>query len=407
MKAVAAENVSKKFVVRTDRPRNLAEGLRGLLFRGTRRDFWALKDVSFEVDQGEAVGIIGHNGAGKSTMLKILTGLMVPTSGRIRTRGRVSALIEVGAGFHPEMTGRENVYLNGTILGMTRSEISRKLDAIVSFAELEEFIDTPVKRYSSGMYARLGFSVAAHVEPQVLLVDEVLAVGDLVFQEKCFRHMQSLADRGCAVILVTHSMHSAKQICKRLIWIHQGQVRMSGPSESVVQEYQMWASTRSTEIGGGGLRWGSGAASIKTVNCSVRQAEDSSETDIEITLDVQAERPIQEPVFWVMITDSAGQKIGGTSTRRQPGFLSVLDGRRVVCCNISGVSLVPGAYNIIAGVFDKSLVPLDRWGNCASFVVEPTTRFQGLITPDFDGTVWFDSTWRSDSGGGNGSRNCA
>lgn len=399
MKAVAAENVSKKFVVRTDRPKNLADGLRGLLFRSTRRDFWALKDVSFDVEQGEAVGIIGHNGAGKSTMLKILTGLMLPTSGRIRTRGRVSALIEVGAGFHPEMTGRENVYLNGTILGMTRSEISRKLDAIVSFAELEEFIDTPVKRYSSGMYARLGFSVAAHVEPQVLLVDEVLAVGDLVFQEKCFRHMQSLAARGCAVILVTHSMHSAKQICRRLIWIHQGQVRMSGPSESVVQEYQLWASTRSNEIGGGGLRWGSGAANIRTVSCSARPNKHRAGTDVDITMDVEAARPIDGPVFWVMITDSTGQKIGGTSTRRQPGFLPVLDGRCVISCSISGLPLVPGVYNIIAGVFDSSLVPLDRWGNCASFVVEPAERFRGLLTPDFDGSVWTDSTWRSGSGG--------
>ena len=189
MKVVSVENVSKKFVLAHNRQRDLADYARKLVSRQTREDFWALKDVSFDVEQGEAIGIIGHNGAGKSTMPKLLTRIMLPTSGRVRTRGRVSALIEVGAGFHPEMTGRENIYLNGSILGMTRSEITSKFDEIVAFADIERFIDTPVKRYSSGMYARLGFAVAAHVNPDILIVDEVLSVGDAAFQTRCLEKM--------------------------------------------------------------------------------------------------------------------------------------------------------------------------------------------------------------------------
>ncbi len=203
MKVISVENVSKKFILAHDRPRNLADAARGVFQRKQREDFWALKDVSFEVEQGEALGIIGHNGAGKSTMLKLLTRIMDPTKGRIRTRGRVSALIEVGAGFHPEMTGRENIYLNGSILGMTRAEIDRKFDEIVAFAELEKFIDTPVKRYSSGMYARLGFAVAAHVDPEILIVDEVLSVGDMGFQDKCGARMADLRRAGKTIVFVS------------------------------------------------------------------------------------------------------------------------------------------------------------------------------------------------------------
>ena len=264
MRAIAVEKVSKRFTLAASRPGNPLAGLASTIRRKRRNDFWALTDVSFEVQSGEAVGIVGHNGAGKSTMLKILTGIMQPTSGRIRTRGRVSALIEVGAGFHPEMTGRENIYLNGTILGMSRVEISRKLDDIISFAEVENFIDTPVKHYSSGMFARLGYSVAAHVEPQILLVDEVLAVGDLAFQQKCFRHMQSLVENGCAVILVTHSMYSAKQLCKRLVWIHEGKVRMDDSADTVAHEYQAWANQASNrgQALRIGTRWGTGDAHI-------------------------------------------------------------------------------------------------------------------------------------------------
>ena len=200
-------------------------------------DFWALKDVSFEVKPGEVVGIIGRNGAGKSTLLKILSRITKPTTGRIEINGRVGSLLEVGTGFHPELTGRENVYLNGSILGMSRRDIAAKFDEIVAFAEVEQFLDTPVKRYSSGMYVRLAFAVAAHLEPEVLILDEVLAVGDINFQKKCLGKMQDVARHGRTVLFVSHSMNTVTRLCPRAILLKQGRVISDGTSEVVTRVY--------------------------------------------------------------------------------------------------------------------------------------------------------------------------
>ncbi len=212
-----------------------------LAFRRTdpraERDLWALRDVSFEVKRGEAVGIIGQNGAGKSTLLKILSRITEPTSGRIELRGRVSSLLEVGTGFHPELTGRENIALNGAILGMTRTEIRRRFDEIVAFAEVERFIDTPVKYYSSGMYMRLAFAVAAHLEPEILIVDEVLAVGDAAFQSKCLRKMNDVAMHGRTVLFVSHNMPAVKALCQTAVWLRAGEVVRAGAVGPVVTDY--------------------------------------------------------------------------------------------------------------------------------------------------------------------------
>ena len=198
---------------------------------------WALKDVSFEIWPGEVVGIIGRNGAGKSTLLKILSRITEPTSGRLELYGRTASLLEVGTGFHPELTGRENTYLNGAILGMPRSEIKQKFDEIVAFAEIEKFIDTPVKFYSSGMYVRLAFAVAAHLEPEVLVLDEVLAVGDTAFQQKCLGKMRDVSSHGRTVLLVSHSMAAVNQLCKKTLWMDEGRVQAFGPSDTVIQAY--------------------------------------------------------------------------------------------------------------------------------------------------------------------------
>jgi lipopolysaccharide transport system ATP-binding protein len=203
-----------------------------------RRDFWALQEVSFEVLPGEVVGIIGRNGAGKSTLLKILSRITEPTAGEAVLRGRVASLLEIGTGFHPELTGRENIYLNGAILGMTRAEVRRKLDEIVSFAEIEQFLDTPVKRYSSGMHVRLGFAVAAHLEPEILIVDEVLAVGDYAFQRKCLGKMEEVSrGDGRTVLFVSHNLSSVTGLCGRAIWLAQGRVHAAGSVDAVVTEY--------------------------------------------------------------------------------------------------------------------------------------------------------------------------
>jgi lipopolysaccharide transport system ATP-binding protein len=224
--------------------RDLTRGTRDLL-RGNPilqgdelEEFWALRDISFEVSEGEVLGIIGRNGAGKSTLLKLLSRITDPTRGRIELRGRVASLLEVGTGFHPDLSGRENIYLNGAIFGMNRSEIRRKFDEIVSFADVERFLDTPVKRYSSGMYMRLAFSVAAHLEPEILIIDEVLAVGDAAFQKKCLGKMHDVASNfGRTVLFVSHSMHAVSELCSRVILLEGGTVRMDGTPREVMSAY--------------------------------------------------------------------------------------------------------------------------------------------------------------------------
>lgn len=236
MKAISVEDVSKKFKLSHRQSGSLVRSVWDLIRHG-REEFWALKDITFDVNQGEAFGIIGRNGAGKSTILKLLSNIMQPTNGRIRSRGRISSLIEVGAGFHPDMTGRENIYLNGSILGMTRSEIDRKYDEIVAFAELEKFVDTPVKRYSSGMYARLGFAVAAYVDPEILIVDEVLSVGDTGFQARCISRMNDVYKQGSTVIFVSHNLNLVTRLCQRAMLLEKGHVAFLGPAQSAVKAY--------------------------------------------------------------------------------------------------------------------------------------------------------------------------
>src|SRR5437016_8012723 len=205
---------------------------------GNRNDFWALRDVSFEVERGEALGIIGQNGAGKSTVLKLLYNITAPTKGRISINGRLAALIEVASGFHPDLTGRENIYLNGALLGMRRREISKKLDSIVDFAGVSAFIDTPVKRYSSGMYLRLGFAIAAHLDPDILLLDEVLAVADVSFQKRCLEWIKRASDDGAAVVFVSHNLNSVKSMCERALHFHSGQIEDEGRPDEVVANYR-------------------------------------------------------------------------------------------------------------------------------------------------------------------------
>ena len=261
--AIRVENVSKRYRIGVrDTHRTLREALvnatkrpfqraQALLCASNGRQpeetFWALRDVSFEVKQGEVLGIIGRNGAGKSTLLKLLSRITEPTEGRIEGYGRVGSLLEVGTGFHPELTGRENIYLNGAILGMTRAEIQRKFDEIVAFAEIDQFLDTPVKRYSSGMYMRLAFAVAAHLEPEILIVDEVLAVGDSAFQKKCLGKMGDVAKEGRTVLFVSHNMAAIQSLCGRVIWLDRGRVVDEGSAGQVPSRYLQTAYSNLTD----------------------------------------------------------------------------------------------------------------------------------------------------------------
>jgi ABC-type polysaccharide/polyol phosphate transport system ATPase subunit len=228
--AVELDRVSKRYAV-GERRGALAAPWR------QRASLWALRELSLQVAQGESVGLIGHNGAGKTTVLRLLAGITRPTHGRVRTTGRVASLINLGAGFHPELTGRENIYLNGVILGLSRREVQARYEAIVEFADLGAYIDTPLKRYSSGMFARLGFAVAAHVDPDVLLVDEVLSVGDVSFQDRSIRKMLSFRDSGQAILFVSHNLSAIEMMCQRTVWLDHGQVRLAGPTAEVVRAY--------------------------------------------------------------------------------------------------------------------------------------------------------------------------
>ena len=239
MQVINAENLSKQYVLGSRQPNSVREFLTGMFSRSSeaRHTIWALRDVSFSVNDGETLGLIGHNGAGKSTLLKILSRITKPTLGRATIRGRVGSLLEVGTGFHGELTGRENIYMNGAILGMKHAEIKAKFDEIVAFSEIEEFLDTPVKHYSSGMYMRLAFSVAAHLDPEILIVDEVLAVGDVSFQKKCLRKMRAVGESGRTVIFVSHDMSAINRLCRRAIWIAHGAIETDGPAGEVVAAY--------------------------------------------------------------------------------------------------------------------------------------------------------------------------
>jgi lipopolysaccharide transport system ATP-binding protein len=257
--AIRADGLGKRYLIRHDGSlagRTFREALVQAVarlwptrrsLRGSSEEFWALKDVSFAVPHGEVLGIIGRNGAGKSTLLKLLSGITSPTAGLIRLRGRVASLLEVGTGFHPELTGRENVYLNGAILGMTRAEIRRKFDKIVAFAEVERFLDTPVKRYSSGMFMRLAFAVAAHLEPEILIIDEVLAVGDAAFQAKCLGKMEGVAQSGRTVLFVSHNMGAIQRLCRSAILLEHGQLVEQGPCAAVVERYLLQIAGREGE----------------------------------------------------------------------------------------------------------------------------------------------------------------
>ena len=255
---IRAEGLGKKYLIGHAAERERYVALRDVMARGARNlwrktadmargrailagdtveEFWALRDVSFEVKRGEVLGIIGRNGAGKSTLLKILSRITEPSEGRVTIKGRVASLLEVGTGFHPELTGRENIYLNGAILGMTRAEIRRKFDEIVAFADIEKFLDTPVKRYSSGMYVRLAFAVAAHLEPEILIVDEVLAVGDVEFQKKCLGKMSAVASGGRTVLFVSHNLTAIESLCRSCIALHRGRVSRTGSPADVLDAY--------------------------------------------------------------------------------------------------------------------------------------------------------------------------
>jgi ABC-type polysaccharide/polyol phosphate transport system ATPase subunit len=379
--AVEVRGVSKKFRLYKERNRSL----KATILRGRRvvsEDFWALREISFDVTRGETFGLIGENGSGKSTMLKCLAKILRPDSGKISVAGKVSALLELGAGFHPELSGRENVYLNGAILGLSQKELRRRFDGIVEFAGIEKFIDEPVRNYSSGMYVRLGFSVAINVDPDVLLVDEVLAVGDESFQRKCQEKFTELQAAGKTVVVVSHDMTSVETLCDRVAWFDHGDLREIGKAREVIQHYKNTVEVGQTVDEEGHERWGSGAGRIESVELldaddrPVSRLRTGDRATLRLRYDMNV--PIPRPVFAVAISTTDGVVVSGPSSRIANCVPEKLSGRGTVDLTFDALTLLPGTYDLSASLHDFDMIHVhDYRQNIRRFEVQAGTYDQG------------------------------
>jgi lipopolysaccharide transport system ATP-binding protein len=316
-------------------------------------DFWALRDVSFDIEEGRTIGLIGANGAGKSTLLKIISRITAPTKGSVKIKGRIGSLLEVGTGFHPELTGRDNVFLNGAILGMSRAEVKAKFDDIIGFSELEEFIDTPVKRYSSGMYVRLAFAVSAFLEPEILILDEVLAVGDMAFRTKCFKRLEELVSSRHTILFVAHEINLVTKFCDSAVWLHKGLIQAYGPAETVAEKYQK-ALAPSQERQKVYEHGGTGEFVVKAIDildaqgCSTESLACGERAFIRFDCERQFEgtREIKNTEAKIAFYDEFGRRIFSISSVYGEPQLPALGARASIWCEIPKLPLLPGGYKI-------------------------------------------------------------
>jgi len=382
--------------------------VKGDLFKALKPDelVTALDGINLEVEKGTTFGVIGENGSGKSTLLKLVAGIAKPTSGCLRVRGKVSALIELGAGFHPEITGRENVFINGIMLGLSKKEITEKFDDIVKFAELEDFIDAPVKTYSSGMYMRLGFSVAINVNPEILLIDEVLAVGDASFVPKCLDRIDDFRRRKKTILFVSHDLSTVEKICDRVLWLKKGKVQTIGESKRVVDAYlqdivqkqeedfaarrqeidleQKWEEERREK------RWGKREVEIKKVSIKSLNGQEkhvfSPDDGLIIEMDVVAFSKIKDFVFGVGIFNSQGIACYGTNTQLEDFKPVSIQGEGKIICRIDKLNLVNGTYYLDVAVHKEDGYPYDYHRNLYSFMVSSRYKDEGVVR--------FTHSWR-------------
>lgn len=410
--AIEVKNVTKSFKVYMDKGNTLKEKA---LFKKRRRyeERNVLNNISFEVKKGQAVGLIGHNGCGKSTTLKLLTKIMYPDSGSVAMRGRVSSLIELGAGFHEDMSGRENIYINASIFGLTRGEIDKRMEEIIAFSELEEFIDNPVRTYSSGMYMRLAFSIAINVDADILLVDEILTVGDFNFQAKCFNRLREVKAAGTTIVIVSHSMEQIEQICERSIWIHDGKIRQEGSPRDVHPEYLDFMGEKRQELawkeiddtveeevneennaeneethsegdsedsseicdenGETKKRWGNGDARIKKIVLLDKQGTEKTvfKTGDAVTVQIiyEVKKEVEDAVFGIGIFRSDGIQCYGTNTRidKQDKFSLVKDGMAEI--NIPDMNLISGEYLLDVAIEADIGIAVDYYREAYRFEV--------------------------------------
>ena len=414
--AITVDGLSKRFRLYTDRRSSLKE-------RFVRRqsssydEFWALRDVSLTVEQGSTFGLIGHNGSGKSTLLKLMAGIHRPTSGAITAAGRISALLELGAGFHPELSGRDNILLNGSILGMSRRQIVESMDAIVEFSGLEQFIDTPVKVYSSGMYVRLGFSIAVNLDPQILIIDEIVAVGDEEFQRRCFDHLYTLRRRGVTIVFVSHSLPLVQTLCDEVAWLDHGRLRAVGPAVEVVDDYLREVNSAERDrlgadssAGQADAEEGEGDADAGTGSAAGSGRRGSGEvvvTRVElldgrgtpvlaldhgaamtVRVHYRAHRPVEAPVFGLAFLHETGLALAGPNTRLSGTATGTVAGEGHVDYRLPSLPFVPGSYMLTAAITDASTTHVyDHRDRVLAFHVQPGPGFQPT------GYVALDGQW--------------
>lgn len=406
--AIKVENLSKLYTLGQARSGSLYDTF-GNLFKSKKKivenSFWALDDLNFEIKHGDAVGIVGRNGAGKSTLLKVLSRITQPTKGKFTINGRVSSLLEVGTGFHPELSGRENIFLNGTILGMSRPEIKSKLDEIVAFSGVEKFLDTPVKHYSSGMYVRLAFAVAAHLEPEILIIDEVLAVGDAEFQKKCLGKMQEVAGEGRTVLFVSHNMSAVKNLCNKGILLDKGSCKLSGDINDITDEYfnSIVLNQNSMQI----KSYDDEKIQIKQVKIKNQNNEETSilqfDDDLVLEFECFTKEPIEYPQFWIAIKSAMGNlfEANALNDGAKP---TLVNGSFNVTCHFKNLHLSPQLYTINMGIKDKiGDTLLTRTKEIGSFKINFDYREKGFKgdylhnAVDTMSPVFIPYTWNFDN----------
>ncbi|MEL6579497.1 MAG: ABC transporter ATP-binding protein [Cyanobacteria bacterium J06621_12] len=411
---IEVENLGKKYTIRHQDTAGYST-FRDALVSGTKyivnaltnpqsarkentEEFWALKDFNLTINQGDRLGIIGRNGAGKSTLLKILSRITEPTTGKIKLKGRVASLLEVGTGFHPELSGRENIFLNGAILGMSKIEIKQKFDEIVAFSEIEKFLDTPVKRYSSGMYVRLAFAVAAHLEPEILIIDEVLAVGDSAFQQKCLGKMQEVGQDGRTVIFVSHNMATVKQLCNKACLLANGTLIDQGEPGKMIVNYMENTVTSKTEDGQRNYQHIKGDRRAEITNITLNNIDRGEVIvpvfgKIKVAMEYQINEPIERLEFFVLIHSlSTGEVLSSIWQKDTESFITSESKQGTICVEFIN-QITPGKYIISAGIYSRGKC-IDWVEYAESFIVEPVFN-NGKKYDRRPGKTSFQGDWYS------------